>query len=96
MLGPVLKVLRRGGRYATSGAIGGPTTVMDLRDLIYKDLEMYGITNPTADTFGRVVRLIESGRLTPMLEATYALGELSSAQEQLLKRTHVGKFVAIP
>ena len=93
---PLLKVLRRGGRYTTSGAIGGPTTAMDLRDLIYKDLEMYGITNPTADTFARLVALIQGGRLKPMLEASYRLEELAAAQEQMLKRAHVGKFVVVP
>jgi NADPH:quinone reductase-like Zn-dependent oxidoreductase len=93
---PVLKVLRRGGRYTTSGAIGGPMTDFDLRDLIYKDLEMYGITNPTADTFARLVKLIQAGHLEPRLEAAYPLKELRTAQEQLLKRTHVGKFVVVP
>jgi NADPH:quinone reductase-like Zn-dependent oxidoreductase len=96
LFGSLLKVLRRGGRYTTSGAIGGPTTEMDLRDLIYKDLEMYGITNPTADTFARLVALIEGGRLKPMLEASYELAELAAAQTQMLKRAHVGKFVVVP
>ncbi|MEU6229221.1 alcohol dehydrogenase family protein [Streptomyces sp. NPDC047042] len=96
LFGPILKVLRRGGRYTTSGAIGGPVTAMDLRDLIYKDLEMYGITNPTGDTFARLVALIEGGRLKPMLEASYRLEELAAAQEQMLKRAHVGKFVVVP
>ena len=93
---PILKVLRRGGRYTTAGAIGGPITTMDLRDLIYKDLEMYGITNPTAETFARLVALIEGGRLKPMLEASYPLEELPVAQKQMLKRAHVGKFVVVP
>lgn len=96
LFGPVLKVLRRGGRYTTSGAIGGPLTEFDLRDLIYKDLEMYGITNPTAETFARLVSLVHAGRLTPMLEAAYPLEDLRTAQEQMLKRTHVGKFVVVP
>jgi NADPH:quinone reductase-like Zn-dependent oxidoreductase len=96
LFGPTLKVLRRGGRYTTSGAIGGPLTEFDLRDLIYKDLEMYGITNPTAETFARLVSLIEAGRLAPILEAAYPLEELRTAQEQMVKRTHVGKFVVVP
>ena len=96
LFGQLLKRLRRGGRYTTSGAIGGPTTGIDLRDLIYKDLEMHGITHPTADTFARLVALIEDDRLKPMLEASYPLEELAAAQEQMLKRTHVGKFVVVP
>lgn len=90
---PIVKLLRRAGRYTTAGAIGGPVTSFDLRDLIYKDLEMYGITNPTAATFARLVRLIEEGRLRPVLEDTYDLSDLAKAQELLAKRSHVGKFV---
>lgn len=96
LFGPILKVLRRGGRYTTSGAIGGPTTTIDLRELIYKDLEMHGITNPTSATFARLVGLIQAGELRPILEATYPLEDLGGAQEQMLKRTHVGKFAIVP
>jgi len=92
----LLKLLRRGGRYATAGAIAGPVTRIDLRDLIYKDLEMYGITNPTAATFARLVALVASGDLQPLLEEAFPLAELRSAQARLLKRSHVGKFVVTP
>jgi NADPH:quinone reductase-like Zn-dependent oxidoreductase len=96
MFDPLLKLLRRGGRYATAGAIAGPTTRIDLRDLIYKDLEMYGITNPTAATFARLVALLQTGLLQPLLEEVFPLDELASAQARLLKRTHVGKYVVVP
>lgn len=95
--GPVfdvlMKVLRRGGRYTTAGAIAGPVTRFDLRDLIYKDLEMHGITNPTAATFARLVELIQSGRLQPLLEEAFPLADLAQGQARLLKRTHIGKLV---
>ncbi|TDD87056.1 alcohol dehydrogenase [Saccharopolyspora karakumensis] len=96
MFGTVLKLLRRGGRYATAGAIGGPTTKIDLRDLIYKDLEMYGITNPTALTFTRLVEIIQTGRVKPLLQEVFPLSELRAAQAQMLKRAHVGKYVVVP
>jgi NADPH:quinone reductase-like Zn-dependent oxidoreductase len=96
MFDPLMKLLARAGRYATAGAIAGPVTPIDLRDLIYKDLEMYGITNPTAETFARLVDLIASGQLQPLLEEVFPLSELRSAQARLLKRSHVGKFVITP
>jgi NADPH:quinone reductase-like Zn-dependent oxidoreductase len=96
MFDPVMKVLARGGRYTTAGAIGGPMAKFDLRDLIYKDLEMYGITNPTSETFARLVDLVQSGRVRPLLEREFALSELREAQALMLKRTHVGKFVVAP
>jgi NADPH:quinone reductase-like Zn-dependent oxidoreductase len=96
MFDVLLKLLRRGGRYTTAGAIGGPVTRIDLRDLIYKDLELYGITNPTAETFARVVELISAGRLRPLLEQAFPLSDLRGAQASMLKRAHFGKFVVVP
>jgi NADPH:quinone reductase-like Zn-dependent oxidoreductase len=92
----LLKLLSRAGRYTTAGAIGGPMVQMDLRDLIYKDLELFGITNPTERTFARLVKLIEAGEIKPLLEHAYPLAELRTAQNDLLKRTHVGKYVITP
>jgi len=69
---------------------------MDLRDLIYKDLEMYGITCPTPGGFARIVGYIQSGRLRPVVERIFPLAELPQAQAEFLKREHFGKFVIVP
>lgn len=92
----LLKVLCRGGRYATAGAIAGPVQPMDLRDLIYKDLEMYGITCPTPGTFSRVVKYVSLGQLRPLVEKCFALSDLRQAQSEFVKRRHVGKLVVVP
>jgi NADPH:quinone reductase-like Zn-dependent oxidoreductase len=91
-----LKLLCRGGRYATAGAIAGPIQSIDLRDLIYKDLEMFGITCPTPETFKRVVDHVAAGRLRPLVEKVYGLDELRQAQMELVERRHVGKLVVKP
>ncbi|CCM80028.1 MULTISPECIES: alcohol dehydrogenase family protein [Rhizobium] len=91
-----LKLLRRGGRYTTAGALAGPIQSIDLRDLIYKDLEMFGITCPTPDTFKAVIDHVVAGRLKPLIERTYQLQEMALAQTELLKRNHVGKLVIVP
>ncbi|WP_223596687.1 alcohol dehydrogenase family protein [Pseudomonas sp. A-R-19] len=96
LFGEILKKLTRGGRYATAGAIAGPIQPFDLRDLIYKDLEMYGITCPTPETFASVLTYIEQGRLKPILAKSFSLHELPDAQAELVKRSHVGKFVVVP
>jgi NADPH:quinone reductase-like Zn-dependent oxidoreductase len=95
MFGDLIKMLRRGGRYSTAGAIAGPVQPLDLRDLIYKDLEMYGITCPTKETFGRVIDYVRSGRLRPLLDETFQLTQLREAQAAFLKRTHIGKFAVV-
>ena len=42
--GAMLKVVKRGGRNTSSGAIGGPTVTLDMRDFYLKDLLMIGCT----------------------------------------------------
>lgn len=96
VFGQLLKLLSRGGRYTTAGAIAGPVQPMDLRDLIYKDLEMYGVTCPTPEAFARVVGCIQSGQLRPLVEKIFPLAELLLAQAEFLKREHFGKIVIVP
>jgi NADPH:quinone reductase-like Zn-dependent oxidoreductase len=96
MFESLLLMLRRGGRYATAGAIGGPVSRIDLRELIYKDLELHGITNPTPETFARLVTLIAEGKIKPLVEEVFPLSMLREAQETMLKRTHIGKIVVVP
>ena len=93
MFMPLVNVLRQGGRYSTSGAISGPMVGFDLRQLIYKDLQFTGATIVPPGTMGRVVAMIEQGRLKPMLAASYPLAELAAAQTAFMEKKHVGNIV---
>ena len=89
----LLPALRRGGHYATSGAVGGPIVELDLRQLYLNDWTMAGATVSPPGTFARVVAHIESGALRPILAATYPLAELVDAQRAFADRRHVGNIV---
>ena len=54
----MLKLLKRGGRYASSGAIAGPVVSLDLRDMYLKDITMYGSTAWDEPVFPNVVSYI--------------------------------------
>ena len=51
--GGMLKVLKRGGRYASSGAIAGPLVTLDMRDFYLKDLTLIGCTAWDEPVFGK-------------------------------------------
>lgn len=89
----LIDLLRRGGRYATSGAIAGETVVLDLRTLYLNDLTLSGATVTPPHVFGEVVRAIECGDLRPVIAATYRLEEIREAQEAFLAKRHVGNIV---
>ena len=89
----LINMLRQGGRYSSSGAISSPSVDFDLRQLIYKDLHLTGATIVPPGTMARIVRLIEQGRIKPLLAASFPLAELVSAQQAFMAKQHVGNIV---
>lgn len=94
--GTLLKLLRRGGRYASSGAIAGPIVDLDMRDMYLKDIRLIGCTAWDAPVFPNLVGYIERGEIQPLLAATFPLADIAEAQQQFQEKGHVGKFVLIP
>ncbi len=93
MFGPLIDALRHGGRYSSSGSIAGPRVEFDLRQLVYKDLQLTGATIVPPGTMARLVSLIEQDLLEPQLAAVYPLRDLAAAQQAFLAKRHVGNIV---
>ena len=91
-----LKALKRGGRYASSGAIGGPLVNLDLRTMYLKDLTLIGCTAWDEPVFPQLISFIESNRIKPLVAKTFPLADIAHAQQEFLEKKHVGKFVLIP
>jgi NADPH:quinone reductase-like Zn-dependent oxidoreductase len=92
----LLDVLVPGGRYATSGAIAGPITELDLRTLYLKDLSLFGCTSLGPEVFKNLVGYIEKDEIKPLVAETFPLHEIGEAQEAFLSKKHTGKLVLIP
>lgn len=94
--GAMLNVLKRGGVYVSSGAIGGPLVELDLRTFYLKDLTLIGCTAWDEPVFPNLVSYIEDGDISPLLAATYPLEQIADAQRAFLAKRHVGKIVLVP
>jgi NADPH:quinone reductase-like Zn-dependent oxidoreductase len=94
--GTMLKVLKRRGVYVSSGAIAGPLVELDMRDMYLKDLTLLGCTGWDEPVFPNLVSYIERGEIRPLLERTYPLDGIAAAQQDFMKKAHVGKMVLIP
>jgi NADPH:quinone reductase-like Zn-dependent oxidoreductase len=92
----MLKLLRRGGAYATSGAIAGPVVALDLRDMYLKDITLIGCTAWDASVFPDLVSYIERGEIRPLLAATFPLERIAEAQAAFQEKRHIGKIALIP
>jgi len=90
---PLINALRQGGRYSSSGSIAGPLVEFDLRQLVYKDLQLTGATIVPPGTMQRLAKLIEQDLLKPLLAQTFPLDELGKAQQTFLQKKHVGNIV---
>ncbi|MEE4241380.1 MAG: alcohol dehydrogenase family protein [Desulfopila sp.] len=91
-----LRVLKRGGRYITSGAIGGPLVSLDLRTCYLKDVQLIGCTAWDEPVFPSLISSIELGAIQPLVAKTYPLERIADAQREFLQKTHVGNFVLLP
>jgi NADPH:quinone reductase-like Zn-dependent oxidoreductase len=94
--GNMLRLLRRGGRYVSSGAIAGPLVELDMRQFYLKDLTLIGSTAWDAGVFPSVIAAIESGAIRPLVASTFPLESIADAQRAFLRKQHVGNFVLVP
>ena len=92
----LLEVLRKQGRYGTSGAIAGPIVELDVRTLYLKDLDLVGSTHQPDAVWNSLLGYIESGALKPLVAQTFPLSDIVTAQQVFLDKKFVGKIVLIP
>lgn len=94
--GGLLRVLKRGAVYTSSGAIGGPMVTLDMRTFYLKDLRLIGCTAWDEPVFPNLISYIERGEVRPLVAKTFPLGRIAEAQREFLEKIHVGNFVLIP
>ncbi|MGB0466858.1 MAG: alcohol dehydrogenase family protein [Pontibacterium sp.] len=90
------QALRRGGRYAVAGAIGGPMVDMDVRTLYLKDLSFFGCTYQSRKVFENLMAYIERGELKPLIAEEFPLDHIAEAQQVFMAKKFIGKLVLIP
>jgi NADPH:quinone reductase-like Zn-dependent oxidoreductase len=94
--GDLLKLLKRNGRYVSSGAIGGPLVSFDMRTFYLKDLTLIGCTGWDQPIFPNLISYIEKGEIKPLVAKVFPLEQIAEVQKEFLKKKHVGNFVLIP
>lgn len=88
-----LEVLKPGSRYAVSGAIGGAMVELDVRTLYLKDLSFFGCTVLEPKVFQNLINRIEKQQIRPIVAQSFPLADIHQAQQEFLKKNHVGKIV---
>jgi NADPH:quinone reductase-like Zn-dependent oxidoreductase len=75
------------------GATSGPNPPANLHRMWWKQLTIYGSTMGTRKDFAAVFDLVASGRVKPVIDTVYPLGEARAAHERMEAGEQLGKIV---
>ena len=88
-----LKALRRGGRLVVFGGTGGPEVTIDVRALYLNWHSIRGTTMGSARDFAGLLRMVNGGRWSPVIDSVRPLEEAAAAHERMQAGEHFGKLV---
>ncbi|MHA1669618.1 MAG: zinc-binding dehydrogenase, partial [Promethearchaeota archaeon] len=88
-----LKMLRPGGRLVTCGATTGPKTDLNISAIFWKQLKIFGSTMSNNQEFQDVMKLVLSGKFSPIIDKVFKLEELQDAERYLEAANHFGKVL---
>jgi NADPH:quinone reductase-like Zn-dependent oxidoreductase len=87
------RILAKGGRLVTCGATAGPEVRLDLRVLFFKSLSYLGSTMGGRSELAEAMRLVEAGKIRPVVDRVFSMEELPRAHLYLESRESFGKVV---
>lgn len=91
-----VRSLRRGGRLVCCGATSGYETLLDLRYLWVREIDIRGSDGWTRDDLSALCKVVEDGELRPVIHAVVPLSRVGDGIAELEERRAFGKVVVIP
>jgi NADPH:quinone reductase-like Zn-dependent oxidoreductase len=88
-----LTSLAKNGRLVTCGATSGPDARTDIRYIFSRQLSILGAMSGTRSELLELAKLMEIGKLHPVIDTVYPLEDARRAQEHLLSRKGFGKIL---
>lgn len=89
----LLDLAAPGGRVAIYGATLGAAPNVQLRRIFWKQLTILGSTMGTDHEFAEMLKLFDSGAITPVIDRTFPLAEAAEAQRRMEQAGQFGKIV---
>lgn len=91
-----IRSLAKGGRLVLCGSTSGFEVRTDTRFLFFKSLSILGSTMGSRGELFEVLRLVEAGRLRPVVDAVLPLAQVAEGHRRLEAREVFGKIVLVP
>ena len=81
------------GRIVTCGATSGPAPQENINVIFWKQLSILGSTMGTDAEFTAMLAAVEAGRLEPVVDTVFPLGDVRKAYERMASGEAFGKIV---
>ncbi|TGB02018.1 zinc-binding dehydrogenase [Halobacillus salinus] len=91
-----LNVLKKGGKFCTSGSSGGQITELDFRTMYLKHIALLGSVLGTREDFRKLMEAVSEGKVKPIIDKTFPLEEAREAQKYFKDGKTLGKVVLLP
>ena len=85
--------LKRGGRYGLCGVTSGYVANLQLGTLFTKQLQVFGVFMGSRADMSQVTKMLNEGRIQPVIHRTFPLEHASEAHEVMEERNFFGKLV---
>src|SRR6266571_3372638 len=91
-----LRSARRGGRVLTCGATTGFAPQTDLRQIFFRQIQVFGSTMGSHGEFLDVMKCVFRGQLKPVIDRVLPLSEARKGHELIEQRAVFGKIILTP
>ncbi|KKR30032.1 hypothetical protein A2715_02925 [Candidatus Woesebacteria bacterium RIFCSPHIGHO2_01_FULL_39_32] len=88
-----LSMLKPHGRVVISGTTSGAVASQDLSDVYYYQQTILGSRMGYKDEFEEILKLVNQGKLKPVIDKIFPLKDVAKAQQRMESRKHFGKIV---
>ena len=88
-----LRCLRPSGRLITCGSTSGPAVELDMRYIFSRQLRIIGSRMGSLAEMNEAWKLVESGKVRPVVDKIFPLAAAAAAHERLGSRGQFGKVV---
>lgn len=93
---PSIRALRKGGRLVTVGATAGYESMIDLRYVWVRELNLLGSDGWTPEELRTLCRVTWEGRIRPIIDRVLPLSQAAEGEEALERREVFGKVILRP
>ncbi len=88
-----IEALRKGGRLVTTGATTGGNPPAQIHRIFWKQLSILGSTMGTDAEFTAMLAAVDAGRLEPVVDSVFPLGDVRMAYERMASGEAFGKII---